>query len=1115
VALDGAGNLYIADTTNNRVRKVWAATGDITTVAGTGALGHNGDNGPATKAELNGPWGVTVDVSGNLFIGDTLNQRIRKVDIATGIITTVAGNGFQGSGGAGGFAGDNGPATAAELSLPYAVAFDSTGNMYIPDSANNRIRKVDTTGTITTYAGTGNPGLSGDGGPATGADLHLPEGVAVDPADNLYIADTQNSSIRKVSSKTQNITTIAQSGQGVTVVPSGTTPEPVVLYAPIGMAFDAQGDLFVADYYYMLVREVQSNLAILDFEAVPVREGDISAPQNQTVENDGNANLDISAINHDNNSAVDQALTTCNLGTPFLAVDGDCIIAAEFAPSVSGNPLLANIDVLGDAVNSPLDIELIGNASAVNSTTVSLTSNHNPSNFGQAVTFTATVTTGANTGNLTGTLVFMDGAKQLGVPVNLSAAGIATYTTRALAVGSHNMTAVYNGDSKHFGSTSPILIQVVNEGTVTKLTSSLNPSQIGQNVTFTATVKASGGVAPDGNVVFTDGATTLGTVALAAGVATYSTAALTNGLHIITATYVGDPVNDILSSTSNVVDQEVQAPTTNVLTSAPNPSVFGTNVTFTATVKSSGAVTPIGAVDFLDGAKVFGSANLAGATGVATFTTATLGVGSHTITAVYKGSASNAASTSNVVTQVVNPADTQTTVVAFPNPGIAGQPVKITATVKLTLGIAIPTGNVTFKDGGVLIGTAPLGAAGTAAITASFVAGKHDIVASYVGNTNNGPSNSAVLTLIIDLATDAVSLTVAPNPAVVGTKLTMTAQVKGDGATPTGIVKFIADGTAIGIGVLNNTASATLTYSALTVGNHAITAEYEGDKLNALTTSETITEVVQAIPTVTDLGAASVGKSQTLVASVFPTTGTGPTPTGTVTFTSSGNVIGKSKLDSSSVATLAPNLPSGNYSIVASYGGDSLHLPSQSKAVVISGSAAGFSIAVHPTTLSIQTTGKATLAVDLTSTGGFTDNIGLGCGSLPVAVTCHFQFATKVLTADGTVSDQLIIDTNSPLTGGQNALNRPSGAQNTVLAGIFLPLSAFFGFVFWRFRKRHPRLLAMVLLAVLSGAAMLVTGCGGFTEISAKPGTYVIQVNGVGHDTNVSEFHNVTLTITQ
>ena len=200
VAVDGAGNLYIADTFNHRIRKV-DSTGTITTVAGTGIFGSGGDGGPATAARLNYPSGVAVDGAGNLYISDQDNHRIRKVDSA-GVITTIAGTGERG------FSGDGGPATAARLAYPYGVAVDGAGNVYITDSTNDRIRKVDSTGTITTIAGTGERGFSGDGGPAVQAQLSEPSGVAVDGAGNLYIAEFNNHSIRKVDS-TGTITTIA------------------------------------------------------------------------------------------------------------------------------------------------------------------------------------------------------------------------------------------------------------------------------------------------------------------------------------------------------------------------------------------------------------------------------------------------------------------------------------------------------------------------------------------------------------------------------------------------------------------------------------------------------------------------------------------------------------------------------------------------------------------------------------------------------------------------------------------------------------------------------------------------------------------------------------------
>jgi sugar lactone lactonase YvrE len=191
VAVDAAGNLYIADTSNHRVRKV-STSGTITTVAGNGTFGFSGDDGPATNATLSYPTEVAVDAVGNLYIADTGNLRVRKVS-ASGTITTVAGNGIYG------FSGDGGPATNASLVIPRGVAVDAVGNLYIADYGNSRVRKVSSWGTITTVAGNGSPGFSGDGGPATSAALGYPRGVAVDAAGNLYIADTDNNRVRKVS----------------------------------------------------------------------------------------------------------------------------------------------------------------------------------------------------------------------------------------------------------------------------------------------------------------------------------------------------------------------------------------------------------------------------------------------------------------------------------------------------------------------------------------------------------------------------------------------------------------------------------------------------------------------------------------------------------------------------------------------------------------------------------------------------------------------------------------------------------------------------------------------------------------------------------------------------
>jgi sugar lactone lactonase YvrE len=244
IAVDSVGNIYIADTDNNRIRMV--ANGVITTVAGNGFVGFSGDNGPATGARLANPQGVAVDSAGNLYIADTGNSCIRKV--SNGVITTLAGNGLAG------FSGDNGPATNAQLSGPISVAVDSSGNLYIPD--NDRIRKV-ASGMITTVAGNGTQGFSGDNGPATSAQLTDPEGIAVDSAGNLYIADGDNNRIRKVASGV--ITTVAGNGLAGFGGDNGAAVN-AQLNFPHGVAIDSAGNLYIVDTENQRIRKVSNGV---------------------------------------------------------------------------------------------------------------------------------------------------------------------------------------------------------------------------------------------------------------------------------------------------------------------------------------------------------------------------------------------------------------------------------------------------------------------------------------------------------------------------------------------------------------------------------------------------------------------------------------------------------------------------------------------------------------------------------------------------------------------------------------------------------------------------------------------------------------------------------------
>jgi len=244
VAVDAAGNIYIADTHNQRVRKISDAT--ITTIAGTGVAGFSGDSGPAVSALLSNPTALAVDLSGNLYIADTDNHRIRKVSGAT--ITTVAGNGEQA------FSGDGAAAIAAGIDSPNGVAVDAAGTIYIGDTHNQRVRFVNALGTISTLAGNGSKSYGGDRGAATAASLARPRGLSVDAQGNIYVADSDNNRIRLIAN-TGSITTVAGNGsQGF--AGDGGPAVNAILDTPRAPAVLAPGIFALSDMNNQLVRGV-------------------------------------------------------------------------------------------------------------------------------------------------------------------------------------------------------------------------------------------------------------------------------------------------------------------------------------------------------------------------------------------------------------------------------------------------------------------------------------------------------------------------------------------------------------------------------------------------------------------------------------------------------------------------------------------------------------------------------------------------------------------------------------------------------------------------------------------------------------------------------------------
>ena len=326
VATDSSGNVYIADEGNNVIRKV-NPSGTITTIAGNNTEGYSGDNGLATSASLYAPSGVTVDSAGNLFIADAGNNRVRKVATTTGIITTIAGTGTAG------YSGDNAAAVSATLNKPSAVVESAAGNLYVLDTGNNVVRLV-SSGTITTIAGNGTAGYTGDNGPATSATLHAPYGMSLDSSGNLYIADSGNNAVRMVSTA-GIISTIAGNGTAGYSGDNGAAVS-ATLNNPHGITIDSQDDVYISDQSNNRAREVSTPRGSVVFPTTTV--GSVSSAETIALEvnTEGTTITSMTApVSQSNNQEYTVASTGCGLNAPLPAAT-ICDVTVTFAPGYSG-----------------------------------------------------------------------------------------------------------------------------------------------------------------------------------------------------------------------------------------------------------------------------------------------------------------------------------------------------------------------------------------------------------------------------------------------------------------------------------------------------------------------------------------------------------------------------------------------------------------------------------------------------------------------------------------------------------------------------------------------------------------------------------------------------------
>ncbi|HVS44717.1 MAG TPA: Ig-like domain-containing protein, partial [Candidatus Dormibacteraeota bacterium] len=606
--------------------------------------------------------------------------------------------------------------------------------------------------------------------------------------------------------------------------------------------------------------------------------------------------------------------------------------------SVGSHNLVAKYG--GDAANLTSTSATLSYSVTKASTSTALSSSKNPSTSGDSVTFTAVVTSSG--GTPTGTVNFADGGISFGTGA-LDGTGTATFSTSALTLGTHTITAGYGGDTNFNTSNSASLSQLVRAASTTALTAAPNPQSYGSTVTLTATVSGTTGPAT-GTVAFMDGASAIGSpVALDnTGKAVLATTALTTSGHSLTAVYSGD--NAYSGSTSTVSTEGVQQATPTVaLGASANPSPFGTQLDLTTTVTGPGGATagPSGTVTVKDGSTVIGTATLSG--GHATVSTATLAVGVHSLTAHYSSDTNYTSGADGTLSETVSKAATVTALGVAPSPGVSGQAVTLTATVTGSGGT--PSGGVTFKDGSTTLGGGPvaLGANGKATLSISTLApGAHSLTAVYSGDgTYLASTSPAASETVLDLTTTTLSSSAAQATTSFGQSVSITATVTAQtlGGTPTGTVTFMDGATQLGTPVsLDVNGKAVYTSSALAVGAHSITAAYSGDAAFNTSTSSVLTETVTQASTTTALQSSTAGsvfgQEVDLTATITPANG--GSPSGTVTFMDGATALGSPVAISGGTAVLATTtLPVGAHSITADYNGDGSFLTSTSSTVSV------------------------------------------------------------------------------------------------------------------------------------------------------------------------------------
>jgi DNA-binding beta-propeller fold protein YncE len=1067
MAVDSAGDLYIADYNNNRIRKVTAATGIISTVAGNGTAGYSGDGGPATGAELNIPTDVAVDSAGNLYIADLLNSRIRKVAADTRIISTVAGSGTAGD------SGDDGPATSATISSPTGVAVDSAGNIYIADYYNNNIRKVTAaTGIISTVAGNGTAGFTGDGGAATSAELKYPKGVAVDSAGNLYIADYGNNRIRLVTAATGNISTIVGNGTSAYSGDGGPAASAEVS-DPYAVALDNAGNLYIADYGNNRIRKVTAATGDIDTvtgngiagysgDGGAAASAEIQSTFGLAVDNAGNVyvgddgNNRIREVNSDTTFPATAVGATSASQNVLVQLTAASAISSITVPKAQNGVLEFTVGTVTGCVMNGTTSNAAGTICTV------------PITFSPQYPGSRTGALTLNNGNsIVGTVGLVGmGTGPLGVfePGAASVLNVGTPGGTGL-IGPEGVAVDGGGDIFIADTSNQRVVEVATSGAI----SVLNTGSVALNYPYAVAIDAAG------NLYIANGGDNRVVKVTPAGVASVLS---TGGLNL------NQPEGVAVDGEGNVY-----------IADTSNQRVVKVGIDGSASVLDTGNV----ALDYPYNVALDDAGDVYVANG-----------GDNRVVRI---AAVGGASVLNVGTP--------------DGIGLLG-PQGVAADGSGTVYIA-DTSNQRIVEV-TAAGAATVFSTGSVSLSYPYSVALDGAGDVYIANggdnrvveiNRNQQSLAFATTNVGQTSSDSprnVTVQNIGNQPLLFTDVVATTNFNLNGAGTTCLNSTtLAPGATCGLGV---------EFAPIAAGALTGTVNITDNNLNAVAPNN-----VQRA----DLSGTGVGFAATIALAENPgisvvsgtavtvtatLTGSNGVPTGNITYTLDGTLQPSVSL-SNGVAqfTLPATLAVGTHSVVVSYAGDAdyaIASPSQSFTLTVTAPASVIAGFATPS-ITVAPGASATDVLTITPVNGYTGTVQFSCTGLPAASTCSFQ-PTTVALGSSPVKVTLTVQTTAPTTAELRPFMPTSPGNPAIPAGIFWLPGCVLAAVAGSRRKLSGRGKNLLILLLLLGGMGAMTACGGGTKsggtgTSGTPaGTSTVQVLVTGSG-NLSQTVNLNLTV--